>query len=116
MVIDKKILSVENDDDNKDYGEFNEFLENHTKRVKQKTAQEFEKIGKDLLIEIEKKKLRKEIQKDKCILYILKHDNKVYSKDVLKSYSFEDVLEIHNEIKASKQSKISKIFKFLFNL
>jgi hypothetical protein len=116
MVVDKKILSVENDDDYKDYGEFNEFLENHTKRQKLKAAQEIEKAGKDLLIEIEKKKLRKEIQKDKLILYILKQDKKIYSSDVLKSYSYEDVLEIYNELKANKQSKISKIFKFLFNL
>jgi hypothetical protein len=72
MSLNKKILSIDYDDDDKNYQAFNEFLDENTQRTKSKIANEFDKIGQDLLAEIEIKKLKKEIQKQKLIIYILK--------------------------------------------
>jgi len=117
MALDKKILSIDNNDDDKNYLAFSEYLEEDTQRKKQKAISEIEKMGEDLLIEIEKKKVRKEIIKEKYIRYIMKHhDGSVFSEKALKSYSYEDVLQIYNEIKELKRSKINKFFRFIFNL
>ena len=77
MALDKKILSVDSDDDDVDIKSFSKYLQDDTLRQKNKIANEFQEIGEDLLTEIEKKNLKKEIQKSKYILYILKHDNRI---------------------------------------
>jgi len=116
MEVDKKILSVDADDEDIDLKTFSKFLHDDTARNKNKVAKEFEEFGEDLLAEIEEKKLRKNIEKNKLILYILKHDKKTtYSQRLLNSYSYEDVQEIYDEIRKNK-NVIQKIFHFIFNL
>jgi len=117
MVIDKKILSIDSDDDEDgvDIKSFTKFVEDDTKRNKNVLANQFTELGEDLLAEIEAKKLKQEIQKNTHILYILKHDNRVYSEKTLKSYSYEDVLNIYNELK-TRGTFLQKAFRFIFNL
>jgi hypothetical protein len=115
MALDKKILSIDSDDDNKDYQAFDEFLQEDTNRKKNHTASEIEQIGDTLLEEIEIKKTRQEIKRGKHILYILKHDDRIYSEKLLKSYSYEDIYNIYLEVKQTKRSAIAKFFHFLFN-
>jgi uncharacterized protein YfkK (UPF0435 family) len=115
MTIDKKILSVDFDDDDKNYEAFSEYLEDDTRRKKNLTAYEIQKIADNLIKEIEIKKRNKAIKSDKLIPYILKHCNEKYNKEELKSYSFEDVQDIYKEIKTQRRSTITKIFQFIFN-
>ena len=89
MTIDKKILSIDSDDDDKDYEAFSEFLENDTKRKKNRTVIEINETAESLLKEIDKKKKNKTILTNKLIPYILKHCNEKYDEEELKSYSFE---------------------------
>ena len=116
MSLDKKILSIDADDDGVDIKSFTIFSEETTRRDKNKIANEFIELGDDLLAEVEEKKLRQEIQKDKYIQYILKHDkDTVYSKKRLKSYSFTDVLNIYNELK-TRGTFLQRVFRFIFNI
>ena len=116
MAIDKNILSIDFDDDNENYVAFSEYLEDDTKRKKKKTAHEIEEMGNQFLKEIDKKNKNKSLKSNKLIPYILKHCDEKYSKDELKSYSFEDVQNIYKEIKIEKRPVIIKIFHFLFNI
>jgi hypothetical protein len=116
MALDKKILSVDSDDDNENYEIFSQFLDEETKRNKNRTAIEIDEFGKQYLNEIEKRRLKKEIQKGKYIHYIYKHTKSIYPAGVLESYSFEDVKDIYNEVKIQKRPAIVKFFYFLFDL
>jgi hypothetical protein len=114
MPLDKKILSIDADDDGVDIKSFTKFSVDHTEREKNKIAKEFEEIGQDLLDEIEIKKAKQEILKCKYIIYIAKHDKyTVYPK--IETYSFVDVKKIYDELR-SKDSMLKKIFRFIFNL
>jgi hypothetical protein len=116
MSVDKKILSIDSDDEGVDIKSFTIFMEDDTKRNKNKAAKDFMEIGEDLLAEVEEKKNRKEVSKTKYIRYILKHnENKTYSEKTLKSYSFEDVLNIYNELK-TRGTFLQRVFRFIFNL
>lgn len=114
MAIDNNLLSIDSDDDNKDYEAFNQYLEEDTKRKMIKTVSEIEQMGDKYLKEIERKKKNKELLKNKLIPYILKHS--IYEEDELNSYSFEDVQKIYNEIKAQNRPAIVKFFHFIFNI
>ncbi len=116
MTLDKNILSIDSDDDNENYEAFNEYLINDTERKKGIAASEIEQIGEELLTEIEIKKTKQEIKKGEYILYILKHDDEIYSEKVLKSYSYEDVFSIYTELKKKNRPAIVKFFHFLFNI
>jgi hypothetical protein len=70
------ILSVDSDDNNINYKEFNKFLQEDTDRKKNKTVLEIEEMGDQLLKEIDRKKRNKEPIKIKLISYILSHDDK----------------------------------------
>lgn len=116
MALDRKILSIDADDEGVDIKSFTKFIEDDTHRNKNVIANQFTELGEDLLAEVEEKKQRKEIRKDKLIVYILKHDkNKLYSLKTLKSYSFEDVLNIYNEFK-TRGTFLQRVFRFIFNL
>jgi len=116
MTIDKNILSIDSDDDNKDYAAFSEYLEDDTKRKKNSTAHEIDEIAESLLKEIDRKNKNKAIKSNKLIPYILKHCDGKYDEVELKSYSFEDVQDIYNEIKSKNKPKIIKFFRFIFNI
>lgn len=115
MSIDKKILSIDADDDDSiDIGSFVKIINENSDRSKNYTANQFTELGEDLLSEIEEKKLRKEIQKQKLIGFILKNDKRIYSQRMLKTYSYEDVMQIYNELKS--KNIFRRIFHFIFNL
>lgn len=116
MSYDKRILSIDNDDDNKDYQAFDEFLQDDTKRQKNAMSLEIEQFGSQYLKEIDRKKRNKELKKSKLIPYILLHSNGVYDEEELNSYSFEDVQTIYNQIRKENRSIVSKILHFIFNI
>jgi len=116
MTVDKNILSIDSDDDNDNYQAFSEYLEDHAKRQKNKTAHEIEQMGNLFLSEIERKNKIKKLKSEKLIPYILKHCDDRYGEEQLKSYSFEDIQQIYDEIKAERKPMIVKFFHFIFNL
>jgi len=113
MAEKKSPIDIDNDDVS--YMAFTEYLNQDTKRNQEKTAKEIEKMGYDLLMEIEKKQMRKNVIKAKQIKYILKHLDK-YSQDTLDSYSCDDVRDIYSELKKTTKSSFMKFFNFLFNI
>ena len=116
MTIDKSILSIDSDDDDKNYLAFSEYLEDDTRRKRNLTAKEINEVGENLLKEIERKKRNQALKSQKLIPFILKHCDEKYSLEELNGYSYNDVQDIYNELKILKQSFISKFFHFLFNL
>lgn len=115
MSIDKKILSIDSDDDNENYDAFFNYLDDDTKRKKAHIANEFNQVGEKLLKEIERKKRLESEQKEKYIKYILKHSNS-YDYEDLHSYELSDVKNIYDDIKTKRTPAIIKFFHFLFNL
>jgi hypothetical protein len=116
MAIDKSILSIDSDDDDKDYKAFSEYLEDDTRRKKNLTAREIQEVADNLVKEIERKKRNQALKSQKLIPYILRHCDEKYTKEELIGYTYNDVQDIYNELKIEKQSFISKIFHFIFNL
>ena len=116
MAFDKKILSIDSEDDNKDYEAFSEYLKEDTIRKKNLTAHEIQEVADILVKEIERKKRNQAIKSQKLIPYILKHCDEKYTKEELIGYSYNDVQDIYNELKIEKQSFISKFIHFIFNL
>lgn len=111
----EKILSIEFDDDDKNYLAFSEHLEEDTERKKVSMAREIESLGDTLLDQIKRKKEQQEELKKTHIKYILKRD-KSYSRKELEDYEYETVREIHQEIEEKNPPFFKKLFKFLFNL
>lgn len=107
-------LSIEYDDDNKDYFALNQFLEEDTNRRKNKLVFDIEENGERYLKEIDRKKKVKHQAKTKYIPYILKHS--LYDEEELLSYSFEDVMDIYKEIKYKNRPWIIKFFDSLFGV
>lgn len=117
MDIDKNILSIDSDDDDKDYLAFSEFLENDTQRKKKLAAKEITQIANDLVEEIERKKRNQKLKIKKLIPFILKNCDQKYTEEELINYSYNDVQDIYNELKEQKQqSSLNKFFRFIFNL
>jgi len=116
MAFDKKILSIDSEDDNKDYEVFSEYLKEDTTRKKNLNAREIQEIADILVDEIERKKRNQTLKSQKLIPYILRNCNEKYTKEELMGYSYNDVQDIYNELKIEKQSFISKFLHFIFNL
>jgi hypothetical protein len=117
MTFDKKILSIDSEDDNKDYEAFSEYLKEDTTRKKNLTSKEINNIAEILLQEIERKKRNQALKSQKLIPYILRHCDEKYTKEELMGYSYNDVQDIYNEIRSEKQSSpIRKFFHFIFNI
>lgn len=116
MSFDEKILSIESDDDNENYHQFDEFLTNDTNRKKNSFAKDIDLMGKQYLIEIDRNKVKQKIKKNKLIPYILKHSENLYSEEELLSYSLDDIRIIYDDIKKENSSTLSNFFKFLFNI
>ncbi len=115
MSVDKKILSIDADDDDVDYKSFVKYIGEDTDRTKNVIAKDFNQFGDDLLAEIDAKNIKRNIRKEKQIVYILKHDENSYSHHALNSYSFEDINNIYNELR-EKRSVVKKLIHFIFNL
>lgn len=116
MSFNKKILSVDSDDDGNNYEAFSEYLDHNTQRKKSKTAKEIQELGDELIDEIERKKRNKEQKSRNLIPYILKKCDGKYSEKELISYSYNDVKDIYDEIKFENRPIIVKFFHFIFNL
>ena len=116
MVDKKNILSIDSDDDNNNYDEFLKHLNDDVERRKNKTHLDIEEMGETYLLEIDEKKRLKEPIKNEYIEYILKNSSRQYTENKLKSYSFEDVKNIYEELKAEKLSLIGRFFNFLYQL
>lgn len=110
--ISNKELSIDHDDDYYNYDEFSQFLEDHTKRQKNKSASHIIEKGEDFLAEIDHKKKIKQQEKKPLIKYILKKSNK-YSEKYLLDLDYNDVKDIYNEIKYKNRSFFKKLFEFL---
>lgn len=109
----KKIESIEYDDDNEGYEEFDKYMSDDTQRKKIKTAKILDQQAELLLAEIELKKENQKPLKEKYIKYILKHGDGKYSRKMLEMYSYEDIKSIHDELK-EKRNFFMKIFSFFF--
>lgn len=94
---------------------YNKYLEEDAERNKNKIANEFEQMGDKFLQEIERKKKINTLRSEKLIPYILKHRGDIYEEDELKSYSFEDIQDIYDEVKKEKRPAIVKFINFIFN-
>jgi len=112
MTNKKNILSIDYDDDNESYDGFLEHLKKDEKRKKQFFASVIDDDG--LVKELDKKKRKRNIKKRKLVEYIISKSDE-YDYDELMSFSFADVVEIHNEVKTQNQNPIVKFIKFLFN-
>ena len=116
MAFDKKILSIDSEDDSKDYEAFSEYLKEDTTRKKNLTSKEINEVAENLLQEIERKKRNQALKSQKLIPYILRHCDEKYTKKELMDYSYNDVQDIYNEIKSKKQSPIKNFLRFIFNI
>ena len=117
MGIDREEFKIEPDeDDGVSVISLAKHLDEDAERKKKVAANEFEAMGGQFLKEIDKKKKRKGSKKSQLIPYILKHRSDDYDEEELLSYSYEDVLEIHDELKKEKKSFFIKMFHFLFNI
>ena len=109
----KSILSIDYDDDQKGYDDFNQFLNKHTERQKRKTASEIIEMGEQFLSEIDHKKKIKEEEKRPLVKYIIKKSNK-YSERYLLDLDFNDVKDIYDELKYENRSLLKRVMEFLF--
>lgn len=116
MTINKKILSVDFDDDDVEYGAFTKYLEDDTKRRLDLAFKEIDEFGEEYLKEIERKKLIQHKQKTKYVNYIFKHSKGLYTKERLYSYEYDDVLNIYQALKDQRQSPIKNFLNFFLNL
>lgn len=116
MSFDEKILSIESDDDNENYHQFDEFLTNDTNRKKNSFAKDIDLMGNQFLKEIDRNNNRRNIKKLKLIPYILKYSGSNYTEDELLSYSLDDIRIMYNDLKKENASTFTKFFKFLFNI
>lgn len=83
----------------------------HTEREKRKVAREIFDMGEAFLAEIEHKNDLKEREKRELIPYVLSKTNK-YSEQYLNELSFEDVQQIHSELKFENRSIFRKLIEF----
>lgn len=107
----RDLLSIDHEDDQKNYEEFDKFITDHTERRKRRTADEIFEMGETFLAEIDHKKILQEEEKQELIPYILSKTNK-YSTQYLHELSFEDVQDIHAEIKYQNRSFFRKLIEF----
>ena len=95
---------------------YNQYLEDHTERDRNKVASEFEELGEQFVKQIDKKKKRQKVVQVKLIPYILKHAGDLYDREELEAYHLEDVQKIYDDLKKEKKPWITKFFNFLFNI
>ena len=112
MAIDREEFKIEPDkDDDMSVLSLSQHIEEDIERKKNKLANEFQELGDNYLTEIDRKKRRKKVKQSKLIPYILKHRKDMHTEEELLSYSYEDIQEIYDEIKAEKRSWLVKLFE-----
>ena len=83
---------------------YNKYLEDDAERNKNKIANEFEEMGAQFMDEIDRKKKTNNLKSKKLIPYILKHRGEIHNEEELKSYGFEDVQDIYDEVKKERNT------------
>lgn len=108
--ITENVVSIDYDDDQKNYDEFSKFLENHTNRQKVNFASEIFNMGETYLNEIEHKDKINKKKKKNLIKYIMRKSSDKYREQYLLELSYQDILDIYNDIK--ERSFFRKIINF----
>lgn len=116
MAYDRRILSIDYDDDDTDYQSFDNYLRNETETQKKSIGAEIMLMGEQYLNEIDKKKAEHERKKSLLIPYIVSHSEIPYTVELLNEYSYEDVLAIYRQTKKENRSFIVKLIHFLLGL
>jgi hypothetical protein len=117
MSVNKKIFSIDSDDDDDvPYEAFIMHLHEDTQRKLKKATVDISKSGDDYLREIEQKKVRNNVLKAKYVKYIMKHNKGIYNAEILMSYELSDVFYMYNELRESRKSRLKNFFQFLFNI
>ena len=99
-----------------DYDALRKYLNDDSQRKKKQLSNEFEEIGEQFLIEIDRKRKLKNSKQHKLIPYILKYGKNKFNQEELLSYSYEDVKNIYDELKKENKSLIVKFIQFIFNI
>lgn len=110
---DNNIYSINYEDDDRDFNSLSELLDYDTVRKKHKYANEVIENGDYYLSEIDKKKKNRKLRSKKYIPYILEKSDG-YTEEELNSYSFEDIIDIYNQVKLDNRPFLLKVFHFLF--
>ena len=108
----RDLLSIEYEDDDKDYEGFVKQVNYDTERKKSIFVREIEMMGDSLVEEKRRREIRNKKKARKLIPYILRHDDGGQTFDELMDYSYEDILRMYNEIKTVRRSRIFDIVKF----
>lgn len=117
MGIDREKFKIEPDkDDGVSVVALSKHIEEDNQRKQNQFANEFSLMGDVYIKEIEQKKKRKQLAIKKLIPYILKHNDDIYEKEELLSYSFDDVKVIYDQTKKDNKSFLSKFVEFIFNI
>lgn len=111
--LNKDILSIDFDDDDKDFDKFHQFLDEHTTRQKRKAASEIEEMGDQFLSEIDYKKAKENVAKKKLVKYIIKKSDK-YSAEYLMGFEYSDLKDMYVEFKEKNKSFFKKLIDFFF--
>lgn len=110
--LNKEVLSIDYEDNQDSYKEFDKFITEHTERQKRKTASDIVELGETFIQQIEHKRTVKEKAKKPLIKYIVKKSNK-YSEQYLLDLDYDDVLDIHTDIKYQNRSIFKKFWDFI---
>ncbi len=112
---EKNPLSIDYEDNEKDFDGFLKFIHKHTNQQKKYTAQEIEFMGEKLVKEKTKKEKRQDKQKLKLIDYIVeKQKNTFYDKEDLINYSYHDIIILHKQVKHDNRSAFRKFIELFF--
>ncbi len=100
-------------DENITLSEINENIKVEIEQSKKILFNEISENGDKYIGEINRKVKANEVNKKKCIKYILRHKKNYFTIEELTGYTYNDVLNIRTELEAQRKSKFIDIFKFL---
>lgn len=110
--LNKKILSIDNDDDQKEYNYFKDYLEKDTNRKKNTTAKLIHDMGDHFLDEIMKKKEEHEIEKKILSEYIVNKSKSYLCFDKLMTYDIWEIRRIYDQVKYENRNILLKIIEY----
>lgn len=114
MTTNNNKISIDYDDNDDDFIGFIQLIETHTERQKNSFLSEIDRFGDVFIDELERKKKRELELKKEIIPIILKKEPNKYDYNVLLSYSYNDVRDIYNDVKAKRGNIFVRLFKFIF--
>ena len=104
------------DDDIIDYSILSQHLKEDTDRKKKSFANEITKFGDEYLKDIEVKKAKYALEKEKLITSILKYKNHSYERSTLDSYNNHELKIVLDDVIFLNKPFYVKLFRFIFNL